>query len=300
MERVTIEVGTPVVADLPRIVAELSGWQDDDWPGHLHPGDLGWHSMVGAEQTASHLRIWTSDASLVAVGMLDGNVFRMALDPSAVDDEVLAARIARDLPDPAAGVITSSDGVIEARGARALLAQLRRSGWVDDEPWTPLCRDLTGPVEPRRSSQADLRVESVGPEKADVWVGVHWSAFRGTPLDEETHERLTQRWITMATGPFAGSGHHLIGYDTRDAPVAVTSVWTAGPGRPGLIEPMGVHRDHHGHGYGSAITLAGAYALQHVGASNAVVVAENANEAALATYIKTGFAAQQAVTDLRR
>jgi ribosomal protein S18 acetylase RimI-like enzyme len=82
--------------------------------------------------------------------------------------------------------------------------------------------------------------------------------------------------------------------------VAVTSVWAAGPGRPGLIEPMGVHQDHHGKGHGVAITLAGARALQQTGSSSALVVAEGSNAGALATYLASGFVPSAPVTDLRR
>lgn len=104
----------------------------------------------------------------------------------------------------------------------------------------------------------------------------------------------------LMTGPFADRALSLIAYDRDDAVVAVTTVWMAGHGKPGLVEPMGVHRDHHGHGCGVAITLAGAQALQRVGASSAVVVAENSNPAALRTYLSSGFASLGEVTDLRR
>ncbi|MDO5683945.1 MAG: hypothetical protein Q4G46_14105 [Propionibacteriaceae bacterium] len=61
-----------------------------------------------------------------------------------------------------------------------------------------------------------------------------------------------------------------------------------------------VHREHHGKGYAVAITLAGARALQQHAATSAVVVAENSNPAALATYLSAGFVAREEVTDLKR
>jgi hypothetical protein len=42
-------------------------------------------------------------------------------------------------------------------------------------------------------------------------------------------------------------------------------VWSVGPGKPGLLEPMGVHQDHRGHRYGTAISVAAAAALQQLG-----------------------------------
>jgi len=299
--RMTILQCTPAASDLTCVVSELARWQSDEWPGFLHPGDLGWHSLVGAERTAADLRVWAHDGKAVAIGMLDEpDLLRMAVDPSASDDESVAAHIRRDLVDPAQGVLAAGEAVIEARGAHALQDTLRAEGWVDDEPWTPLQLRLDEPLDIGRLERAAVRIASVGPDQAAAWIAVHWSAFRATPLDDETRARFAKRWTTMATGPLAHLAQHLIAFDSDDAPVAVTSVWAAEPGRPGLIEPMGVHNDQHGKGYGVAITLAGARALQLAGSSSAVVVAEGSNPGALATYVASGFVPSAPVTDLRR
>ncbi len=104
----------------------------------------------------------------------------------------------------------------------------------------------------------------------------------------------------MTTGPFRASARTLAAFDDRGQAVAVVTVWSAGPGRPGLVEPMGVRRDHRGHGYGTAITMAAASALREMGASSAVVGAESSNLGAVATYLAAGFTAGQQVADLRR
>jgi GNAT superfamily N-acetyltransferase len=286
---------TPTAAQLAEITRTLSEWQTG-WKGFLHPGDLGWHSMAGAEESAADLRCWTVDGSLVAIGMFDGDdLFRMAMVPSLLDDDEVARRVEDDL----VRVLPPGPVTVEARGALALQARLRAQGWEDDEPWTPLQLDLRGPVSASPRG-AVLRVEEVGPDQAAAWTAVHWSAFKGTTPSAEESRRLVRRWTTMATGPFAHLAHHLIGYDASGQPVAVTTVWTAGHGRPGLVEPMGVHRDHHGRGYGTAITLAGAHALRRHGASSAAVVAENSNAGALATYLAAGFTASAPVADLVR
>jgi GNAT superfamily N-acetyltransferase len=57
----------------------------------------------------------------------------------------------------------------------------------------------------------------------------------------------------------------LVAYDDQDNAVAAVTVWSAGPGKPGLLEPMGVHQDHRGHRYGTAISVAAAAALQQLG-----------------------------------
>ncbi|MFF4778126.1 GNAT family N-acetyltransferase [Microtetraspora fusca] len=66
------------------------------------------------------------------------------------------------------------------------------------------------------------------------------------------------------------------------------AVWSAGEGRLGLIEPMGVHRAHRGHGYGRAITVAAARALQELGSSSVVVCSPSSNVGAVATYQSAG------------
>ncbi|GAA1055039.1 hypothetical protein GCM10017608_18910 [Agromyces luteolus] len=293
-------VQTPAAADLPQIADELSSWQTDPWVGHLHTGDLGWRTLLGAEGAAEDLRVWARDGSPVAIGMLDDGVLRLALDPELVDDEVVATRIARDLGDPRANVFEAGEALVEARGALALRGLLLSDGWVDDELWTPFTLDLSNGLDSSPFEQAGLRVERAGVDDAETWAAVHWAAFKGTPFEGAPRERFIRRWVAMTSGPLADRAHNLIGFDRDGLPVAVTTVWTAGVDEPGLIEPMAVHPDHHGHGYGRAITVAGADALRESGASSANVVAENSNPAAIATYRAAGFTALATVADLRR
>lgn len=233
--------------------------------------------------------------------MLNGpNLLRMAFAPGSREDCELAEHIAGDLAGDARGVLPCGTATVEARGAVALDRTLRRDGWEAGDPWTPLTMDLSTHLGTRRLDSTDLQVRAAGPTDVDDWLTVHWSAFRGTVMDEESRDRFRDRWLTMMTGPFAAMARSLIGYDPGGAPVAVTTVWSLGPGRPGLVEPMGVHRDHRGHGYGTAITLAGAVALREEGASSVVLAAENWNAGAMATYHAAGFLAGDAVQDLAR
>lgn len=298
---VTIARTTPTADQLPSIADQLSRWQQDPWVGHLHPGDLGWHSSVGNPQMARDLCLWLRESEPVAIGMFDGpEVLRMAVDPALARDRDVADLLAQDLSRPGAGLFTGGEAIVEARGAHALAAALRSSGWVDDQPWTPLALDLTNAPDMTRFESSGLRFEEVGPEAADVWTSIHWSSFKGTPFDDESRARFVGRWTQVMTGPFADRAHSLIAYDHDGTPVAVTTVWTAGQGKPGLVEPMGVHRDHHGRDYGVAIALAGARALEQHDATSAAVAAENSNPAAPATYRAAGFVSLGEVTDLRR
>ncbi|SDR90116.1 GNAT family N-acetyltransferase [Agrococcus carbonis] len=78
--------------------------------------------------------------------------------------------------------------------------------------------------------------------------------------------------------------------DARLAEAAGIVAWSCGAGRPGLIEPMGVHARHRGRGHGRTITLAAAAALRELGASSTQVATEAARAAAVATYRSAGFA----------
>ncbi|NUV51308.1 GNAT family N-acetyltransferase, partial [Streptomyces sp. CAI-78] len=86
-------------------------------------------------------------------------------------------------------------------------------------------------------------------------------------------------------------------YDDQGEVAAVVTVWSAGPGRPGLVEPMGVHEDHRGRGYGRAITVAGASALRKLGSSSARVCTPSSYAGAVATYRAAGFEVRPEVRD---
>lgn len=161
------------------------------------------------------------------------------------------------------------------------------SGWQSDEPWTPLRLDLTSPVP-----VPGVRIEWIGPEQADVYAAVIRASFEKSTFTEE-------RWHAMAVGSPYADARSLVAFDRGD-PVAVITVWSAGTGRPGLIEPMGVHHDHRGKGFGKAITLAGAAALRELGSSSALVCTPSSNVGAVATYRAAGFDQLPEVHDQRR
>lgn len=287
---------TPGADELEQIGRVLGGWQSDGGPLHLHPGDLGWYSLRGSTATAAATRVWSHADTVVAIALLDGpDLLRFAMDPERSEDASLAARIVADVGDPAADVLGPGNATIEARGAIALAEELARQGWLPDEPWTPLRRDLTAPVV-----ASDLRIETVRPERTEEWVSVHWSAFQGTPLPDERLRRMVDGWSAAAQAPFLDAARILLLRDEQRRPVAVSAVWSAGAGRPGLIEPLGVHQEHQGHGYGAIMTRAAAAALRELGSSSATVCAESSNVGAVATYRAAGFSADPEVTDWRR
>ena len=276
--RVPIDMSTPTPNQVDDVVADLSSWQREGLPVQLHPGDLGWALRSGPVALARALRVWSVDATRLAIGFLDETaLIRLAITPSRGDDAELATALVRDLADPARGVLGDGRISVEARFGRAFRAQLGATGWVDGDAWTPLVRDLADPVD-----AIGLRVVVVGPAEVDERVAVQRSAF-------PTSTFTAERWHQMAQTPAYRQARCLLGYDAEGTAVAAVTVWSAGPGRPGLLEPMGVHRDHRGHGYGTAICIAAAAALRDLGASSATVATESANAAAVATYTAAGY-----------
>ncbi|MEU6995733.1 GNAT family N-acetyltransferase [Streptomyces sp. NPDC046465] len=281
-----IVLNVPGVDGLGAAVDALREWQYDGAPMQLHPGDLGWFWRSGPRATAEAVRTWSRNGQLLAVGLLDGpRLLRLTFAPDAQRDEELARRWVEDVTEPERGVLPS--GVVNIEVPLGALVQdlLRESGWGADEPWTPLRRDLTAPVE-----GPGVRVEEVGPEQAHLFAAVHRGAFDGSRCTDA-------HWHAMAAGlPYAGA-RCLVAYDGRGNAVAAVTVWSAGPGKPGLLEPMGVHRDHRRHGHGKAITLAAAAALQELGSSSAMVCTPSSNVGAVATYESAGFRQLPVVRD---
>ncbi|MFD1846812.1 GNAT family N-acetyltransferase [Arthrobacter flavus] len=107
-------------------------------------------------------------------------------------------------------------------------------------------------------------------------------------------------WQAATEGPFGQSARILSLRDDDKRAVAVAAVWSSGTGRPGLIEPMGVHRGYRGRGYGTLMTRAAAASLRDMGSSSATVCAESANVGAVSTYLAAGFVAGPETTDWRR
>lgn len=291
---VTLSVPRP--SELGHLGETLGAWQRDNAPVQLHPGDVGWYSGKGIEATASALRVWAAGDGPLAIGLLDGpEVLRLAFAPQAHNDHELARRIASDVDMPERGVFPEGFAAVEARGAHALCAALGERGWEPDEPWTPLRLDF---ARPRR--ETTILIERVTADEAEDWAVTHWMAFRNEAPSDNERQQVLLRWHTMVSGPFGQMCQSLLARDELGAPVAVAAVWSAGVGRPGLLEPIGVHPDQRGTGYGKAIIAAAVNALRDSGASSALVCTESARTTAVASYVASGFSAEPEVRDMAR
>lgn len=273
-----IKLSTPDVSQLGDVVGALRDWQHDASPLQLHPGDLGWFWRFGAEATAAAVRTWSRGGQILAIGFLDGpELLRMTVAPQVWREEELAHQVVADVSEPERGVLPAGRVSVETPDGTRVQDLLSDVGWSAGERWTPLRRDLTGPVE-----ETDMRIEVIGPEQASEYTAVLRSAFGTTRFTDE-------RWHAMAAGLTFTDARCLLAYDDEGVAVAEVTVWSAGPGKPGLIEPLGVHAEHRGRGYGLAICVASAAELKKLGSSSALVCTPSARAAAVATYKSAGF-----------
>ncbi|MBV9293471.1 MAG: GNAT family N-acetyltransferase [Frankiales bacterium] len=289
-----VTVVTPDVAGLTEVVAALREWQDDDAPIQLHPGDIGWFWRFGAQVTAEAVRVWRRAGRIVAIGLLDGpTVLRLTLAPDLGRDESLAERIADDVTRAERGVLPAGSVAVESPPGAVLQDVLVRRGWSLDEAWTPLRRQLSASVGDRPAEEWGLRIAVVDPDLAHERVAVHVSAFDNSTFTYDS-------WRSMAScAPYADA-RCLLGYDESGTAVAAATVWSAGPGRPGLLEPVGVHREHRGRSFGTAITVASVAALRELGSSSAWVCTPSRNVTAVGTYASAGFEPLSERLDVRR
>lgn len=274
-------MSAPAVEQLRECLDALARWQRDDGAFQLHPGDIGWHWRFGAARTAAATRVWRTDGDISAVALLDGPTLRLALAPELARDKGLAETIVVD-------ALEADIASVEAPRGSVVRERLSDQGWVDGEVWTPLARDLGDAVE-----VPQLTASIIGPHDVDARVKVQRAAFENSTF-------TVSAWHEMAWGPAYASARCVVGHDDSGTPVAAATVWSAGVGRPGLIEPLGVHRDHRGNGFGTDITLAAARALRDLGASRAIVATPRSNAAGVATYLAAGFTRLGDIRDLER
>ena len=197
--------------------------------------------------------------------------------PEVWREDELARQVVEDVSEAHRGVLPLGKASVEAPDGTRVLELLADVGWSIGEPWTPLRLDLAGPVE-----QPSWRVEVVGAEQVAACTAVHRSAWGSQRFTDET-------WHVMAAGVPFSDARSLLGYDKRGVAVATVTVWSAGPGRPGLIEPLGVHAEHRRRGYGAAICLAAAAELRTMGSSSVLVCTPTALRSAVTTYEAAGF-----------
>lgn len=269
----------PAVADLAHVLDVVRSWQHDAAAFQLHPGDVGWFWRFGADATAAALRVWGRGDETVAVGLIDDNdtVLRLGIAPELQGDVGLARRVLADVTGDDEG--PAGVDCLESPPGAAVRLELEAAGWTQDEPWSVLVRDLTDPVP-----DMGVRVAVVDEELVPARVAVQRAAFGGSTFTVE-------RWQAMAEAPAYAEARCLLAFTERGEAAAAVTVWSAGEGRPGLIEPMGADPEHRGQGFGRAVTVAAAAALREMGSSSATLCTPTSNIGGVATYRSAGFEA---------
>ncbi|WP_307834280.1 GNAT family N-acetyltransferase [Paractinoplanes lichenicola] len=134
--------------------------------------------------------------------------------------------------------------------------------------WTP--RPVTTRAEPVSAATAADRVL------------VQRSAFKNSTFTLEKRQ-------TMLQSPAAELVTDVLVRTPSGEPAAAATGWFAGAGRCGLLEPVGTHVDHRGHGYGREAVWGACASLAARGASAVAVVTPASNTAAVALYRSAGF-----------
>jgi GNAT superfamily N-acetyltransferase len=269
-------------------VDALRSWEAPGcYPTGLHAGDVGWQLRMDDDLVDSSLLSINDRSEIVAVAILDEpNLLRPAVRPDRVHDLGLAETLA-DVVD-----VASEDGAsAEAPGGSALRTTLSSRGWtVDPDPWTVLYRPLSRGDgvfdDPQSRPLADPR------DIADR-VAVQRSAFSASTF-------TVPRWHQMAAGPGYDAALDLLRRADDGSATAAATGWSAGPGRCGILEPVGTSPDQAGHGHARAVSRAVIAALARAGASGVAVHTPLSNATAVRAYEACGLRQVELTTDLVR
>jgi GNAT superfamily N-acetyltransferase len=271
------------------LVDALRSWEAPGcYPTGLHAGDVGWQLRLDDHLVDTSLLSVRDGTEIVAVALADQpNLLRPAVRPDRIHDLQLAQALA-DVVDAGDDDCPASS---EAPGGSALRTVLSSRGWtVDPDIWTVLYRPLTSADgafdDPQSRPLADSR------DIADR-VAVQRSAFSGSTF-------TVQRWHQMAAGPGYDAAFDLLRRADDGTPAAAATGWSAGPGRCGILEPVGTSPDSAGHGHGRAVSRAVIAALARAGASGVAVHTPLSNATAVRAYESCGLRQVELTTDLVR
>lgn len=266
----------------------LCGWEPvGGYLGQLHIGDVGWMLRLPDDVVDAGLHVWRDDrGAIVAVGLLHSpQVLALGVDPRLHLHVPLGERLAAD----AVEVLSGGDMYVDAPFAAAVRTVLAAEGWdLDDDPWPAFYRPLT--VADASGTDADA-VPVRSDDDLAGRVAVQRVMFAATQSDETSWQRM------RASASYDPDLDILL--RAEGVPVAAATAWSAGPGRCGLLEPVGTHRDHRGAGYGRRALIAACAALARAGASGVAVFTPGSNAPAVALYRSCGFRTVGLVASMR-
>jgi ribosomal protein S18 acetylase RimI-like enzyme len=204
------------------LAVELAPWLDR-WVEHqpctvdLHSGDVGWHLRLPDTHLDGCFRVWDDGDEVLAAGLTDNGVLRLAISPEARDSVGLAEVMAQ----------SCDVDYVDAPAGTALHDLLTAAGWSQDpDPWALLYKEL-GPDD---AAHVDPDTRTLdGPDDGPTY-DARFEMVTWTHEDEPA---------AAATGWFAGagrcallepvgtsSGHRRQGYGRRVS-LAVTAALAA-------------------------------------------------------------------------
>ena len=272
---------TWAITSLSRSQADRATEALDSWiapaayGGYLHSGDIGWALRLDDADFDVITRLVRSAGETRAVLMLDGSVLRTAIRPDSVHDLPLA----ECLVEQAEAMPQAGEGFVETEFGSTFRSLLSGRGWqLDSKPWVLLYRPLGSadgeyddPLCCPVSSQQDI---------ADRVI-VQRLAFERSTF-------TVARWHQMAAGPTYDPTLDWLRRGIDGVPTAGATAWSAGPGKCGILEPLGTHPEHRGQGHGAAVSRAAIAALARAGASGVTVATPADNGGAVRTYLACG------------
>lgn len=268
-------------------VVALAAWTPPTWGGQLHPGDIGWELRLEDAHVDSSFLVVREAAAVVAVALVDGpETLRLAVDPTRAHDLALAEYLA----DAAEDVVAPGEAYVDGLPLAAWRAVLADRGWdADTDQWVAMHRSLAAG---RNRLPPGVAPVSGDRDVADR-VAVQRAAFGGSTF-------TAARWALMAAGPPYDAALDLLARDADGRPVAAGTAWSAGPGRCGVLEPVGTHRDHQQQGHGRRLLEGLCTQLAAAGASSVAVATPASNVGAVRAYAAAGFRVLGTLTAVRR
>jgi len=284
---VVIEHRTYRREDAEELVTALGAWDADGLHvTGLHSGDLGWHLRSADEVVTGSLHGWWADGTMVAAALLEDD---WGARPRIGPDQLRSFDVARAVREVVEG-LTAEQIWSDAAPGTAWRHLLLQGGWgLDPDLWVALHRDAATPVGSLRRGLRVARAEQ------DVEGRVHAQrhGFDGSTFDAPSWER-------MAAGPGYRPELDLVLHDDDGAACAVATAWLPQGGGTALLEPVAVHRDRRGEGFGRAVVDAAVEACLASGASGVSVSTPESNTGAVAAYLSAKFLRMQTLEGLTR
>lgn len=273
--------------------AVTAAWAADPARMFTHVGDITWglyQNTVFDPRTA--IRLWEDAAGATLGFVWADSAFAFVPHPQpahAGDDALLEAML--DWCDATAAAWYAAHPAEKqpvwlriAERDRRCQELARRRGYVQEEDWTFVMRQILAQAPAAPPLPAGWAVRAVGGE--EEWparVELHRAVWHPSRVTLDAYRRLR-----------AAAGYRpeldLVAVAPDGTLAAYCICWLDEANRVGEFEPVGTHPDWRRRGLGTAVMAEGLRRLRGLGAEQAIVCAQSDNPASVALYRSAGFA----------